>query len=112
MCRVEVVLGTLSAGQGHETSFAQLIAEWFAVELAQVRLLTGDTDLTPIGGGSHSGRSMRMGAVVMAHACDRIIEEGKQRAAERLEASVSDLEFIGGRFRVDLRAPCHQRRHR
>src|SRR5207249_10414095 len=45
-------------------------------------------------------RSMRMGAVVMAHACDRIIEEGKQRAAERLEASVSDLEFIGGRFRV------------
>jgi aerobic carbon-monoxide dehydrogenase large subunit len=98
--RVEVVLGTLSAGQGHETSFAQLIAEWFAVELAQVRLLTGDTDLTPIGGGSHSGRSMRMGAVVMAHACDRVVEQGKQRAAERLEAAVSDLEFLGGTFRV------------
>jgi carbon-monoxide dehydrogenase large subunit len=98
--RVEVVLGTLSAGQGHETSFAQLIAEWFAVELAQVRLLTGDTDLTPIGGGSHSGRSMRMGAVVMAHACDRIIEDGKQRASERLEVSLPDLEFINGRFRV------------
>ena len=98
--RVEVVLGTLSAGQGHETSFAQLIAEWLAVDLAQVKLRTGDTDLTPIGGGSHSGRSMRMGAVVIAHACDRIVEQGKQRASERLEVSANDLEFHDGRFRV------------
>jgi aerobic carbon-monoxide dehydrogenase large subunit len=98
--RIEVVLGTLSAGQGHETSFAQLIAEWFAVELSQVRLLTGDTDLTPVGGGSHSGRSMRMGAVVMAHASDRIVEQGKERASERLEAAPTDIEFSGGRFRV------------
>jgi carbon-monoxide dehydrogenase large subunit len=97
---VEVVLGTLSAGQGHETSFAQLIAEWFEVELAQVRLLTGDTDLSPIGGGSHSGRSMRMGAVVMAHACDRVVEQGKECAAGRLEAAASDIEFSAGRFRV------------
>jgi carbon-monoxide dehydrogenase large subunit len=98
--RVEVVLGTLSAGQGHETSFAQLVAEWLDVDPARVRLLTGDTDLTPIGGGSHSGRSMRMGAVVMAHACDRIVEQGKQRASERLEVSAKDLEFESGRFRV------------
>jgi carbon-monoxide dehydrogenase large subunit len=98
--RVEVVLGTLSAGQGHETSFAQLVAEWFAIELPQVKLLTGDTDLTPVGGGSHSGRSMRMGAVVMAHACDRIVEQGRQRACERLEVAPSDVEFADGRFRV------------
>jgi carbon-monoxide dehydrogenase large subunit len=98
--RIEVVLGTLSAGQGHETSFAQLIAEWFGVELAQVALLTGDTDLTPVGGGSHSGRSMRMGAVVMAHASDQIIEKGKDQASERLEAAAADIEFSGGRFRV------------
>ena len=98
--RVEVVLGTLSAGQGHETSFAQLVAEWFAVELPQVKLITGDTELTPIGGGSHSGRSMRMGAVVMAHACDRIVEQGRQRASERLEAAAADIEFLGGKFRV------------
>ena len=97
---IEVVLGTLSAGQGHETSFAQLIAEWFSVDLSQVRLLTGDTDLTPVGGGSHSGRSMRMGAVVMAHASDRIVEQGKERASHKLEAAVSDLEFSGGRFCV------------
>jgi carbon-monoxide dehydrogenase large subunit len=98
--RIEVVLGTLSAGQGHETSFAQLIAEWFGVELGQVVLLTGDTELTPIGGGSHSGRSMRMGAVVMAHASDRIVEQGKEKASERLEAALSDLEFSSGRFGV------------
>lgn len=98
--RIELVLGTLSAGQGHETSFAQLLCEWFGVELGQVRLLTGDTDLTPIGGGSHSGRSMRMGAVVMAHACDRVVEEGRQKAAERLEAAAADIEFAEGRFRV------------
>jgi carbon-monoxide dehydrogenase large subunit len=98
--RVEVVLGTLSAGQGHETSFAQLIAEWLAVELSQVQLITGDTDVTPIGGGSHSGRSMRMGAVVMAHACDRIVEQGRQKASDLLEAAKGDIEFAGGRFRV------------
>ena len=98
--QVEVVLGTLSAGQGHETSFAQLIAEWFAVDIARVRLLTGDTDLTPVGGGSHSGRSMRMGAVVMASAADRVIELAKERASERLEVAALDIEFSEGRFHV------------
>jgi carbon-monoxide dehydrogenase large subunit len=98
--RIEVVLGTLSAGQGHETSFAQLMVEWFGVELSQVRLITGDTDLSPVGGGSHSGRSMRMGAVVMAHASDRIIEQGKRLASEKLEAAAADIEFLSGRFAV------------
>src|SRR5262249_36374608 len=59
---VDVVLGTLSAGQGHETSFAQLVVEWLGVDLDQVRLITGDTDQAPVGGGSHSGRSMRLPA--------------------------------------------------
>jgi aerobic carbon-monoxide dehydrogenase large subunit len=98
--RIDVVLGTLSSGQGHETSFAQLIAEWFGVELAQVHLITGDTDLAPVGGGSHSGRSMRMGAVVMAHACDEIVEKGKLIASERLEAAAADIDFSHGRFTV------------
>jgi carbon-monoxide dehydrogenase large subunit len=98
--RIDVVLGTLSAGQGHETSFAQLMAEWFDVELSQVRLITGDTDVAPVGGGSHSGRSMRMGAVVMARASDEIVEKGKQIAAGLLEAAASDIEFVHGRFTV------------
>jgi carbon-monoxide dehydrogenase large subunit len=98
--RLEVALGTLSAGQGHETSFAQLVAEWFDVGVDQVRLITGDTDLTPVGGGSHSGRSMRLGAVVMAHAADQVVERGRRIAAWLLEAAVPDIECSGHRFRV------------
>jgi len=98
--RVEVAIGTISSGQGHETSFAQLIAEWLGVELAQVVLTAGDTDRAPVGGGTHSGRSLRMGAVVMARACDEIVARGRDAAAERLEAAAADIEFARGRFTV------------
>jgi carbon-monoxide dehydrogenase large subunit len=98
--RVDVVLGTLSSGQGHETSFPQLVAEWFGVALDQVRLITGDTDLMPFGGGSHSGRSMRLGAVVMAKASDAIVERGIRIAAWLLEAAAADIEFAERKFTV------------
>ena len=98
--RIDVVLGTLSAGQGHETSFAQLLAEWLGVEPNHVRLITGDTDVSPVGGGSHSGRSMRLGAVVMAKASDAIVDKGKRIAAWALEAADADIEFAARRFRV------------
>ena len=97
---IDVVLGTLSSGQGHETSFPQLVAEWFGVELDQVRLITGDTDLMPFGGGSHSGRSMRLGAVVMARASDQIVDRGTQIAAWLLEAAAADIEFADRTFTV------------
>jgi aerobic carbon-monoxide dehydrogenase large subunit len=98
--RVDVVLGTLSSGQGHETSFAQLVTEWLGVGVDQVRLVTGDTDLLPFGGGSHSGRSMRLGAVVMARASDQIVARGVQLAAWLLEAAPPDIEFVDSRFTV------------
>ncbi|HVG78781.1 MAG TPA: xanthine dehydrogenase family protein molybdopterin-binding subunit [Patescibacteria group bacterium] len=98
--RVDVVLGTLSAGQGHETSFPQLIVEWLGVAHEQVRLITGDTDQAPFGGGSHSGRSMRLGAVVMAKAADAIVARGRRLAAWLLEAAEADIEFAERRFRV------------
>jgi len=97
---VDVVIGTLSAGQGHETSFGQLIVEWLGMEPEQVRLVTGDTDLVPVGGGSHSGRSMRLGGVVMAKAADAIVEKGRQLAAWLLEAAPADIEFAARRFSV------------
>ncbi len=97
---VDVVIGTLSSGQGHETSFAQLIVEWFGVELAQVRVITGDTDVAPVGGGSHSGRSMRQAGVVMARASDQIVERGTRIAAWLLEAAEADIDFARGRFAV------------
>jgi len=98
--RIDVVLGTLSAGQGHETSFAQLLAEWFDVGVDDVRLITGDTDVAAVGGGSHSGRSMRLGAVVMAKASDEIVDKGKRIAAWLLEAADADIDFARRRFTV------------
>ena len=57
---VEIVIGTLSAGQGHATSFAQLASEWLGVPAGKVRLVTDDSDRLSVGGGSHSGRSIRL----------------------------------------------------
>src|SRR5229473_1759162 len=96
--RIDVVIGTLSAGQGHETSFAQLVVEWLDVGIEQVRLITGDTDVASVGGGSHSGRSMRLGAAVMAKASDQIVDRGRRLAAWLLEAAEADVEFSRGRF--------------
>jgi carbon-monoxide dehydrogenase large subunit len=97
---IELVLGTLSSGQGHATSFAQLLVEWLGVELAEVRLVTGDTDVTVVGGGAHSARALRLAAVVMAKASDQIVEKGARIAAWLLEAAEADIEFSERRFHV------------
>src|SRR5262249_23276584 len=83
---LEIVIGTLSSGQGHATSFAQLASEWLGVAPHRVRLVTGDTARLSVGAGSHSGRSLRLGAVVIKQAADIIIAKGTRLAAERLEA--------------------------
>ncbi len=98
--RIDLVIGTLSSGQGHETSFAQVVVEWLGVDLDQVRLVTGDTDVVAVGGGSHSGRSMRMAGWVMAKAADEIVARGTRIAAWLLEAAEVDLEFAQRRFVV------------
>jgi carbon-monoxide dehydrogenase large subunit len=97
---VDVVLGTLSSGQGHATSFGQLIVEWLGVPLSQVNLVTGDTDVTIVGGGAHSARALRLAAVVMAKAADQIVEKGKRIAAWLLEAAAADILFADRRFSV------------
>jgi carbon-monoxide dehydrogenase large subunit len=98
--RVDVVIGTLSSGQGHETSFAQLLVEWLGVPFQSVRLVTGDTDLVSEGGGSHSGRSMRLAGIVMGRACEAILAKGARIAAHVLEAAQADIEFRRGRYSV------------
>jgi carbon-monoxide dehydrogenase large subunit len=97
---VELVLGTMSAGQGHETSFAQVINEWLGVEPDQVRLVTGDTDRVQAGGGSASARSMRLGSWVIAKAADEIVDKGRRIAGAMLEAAEEDIGFEHGRFIV------------
>jgi len=96
--RVRVVIGTQPSGQGHETSFAQVVAALLSVPLEAIDVLMGDTDVVSVGGGSHSGRSMRHAATVFSIAADRLIENGKRIAAFLLEADPARVEFVDGRF--------------
>jgi len=97
---VEVSVGTLSSGQGHETSFAQCVSEWLGVPFDSVRLVQGDTDIIPVGGGSHSGRSMRMAGVCMGNAANGVIDKSRQIAAHMLKVEPKDVEFSGGSFKA------------
>jgi aerobic carbon-monoxide dehydrogenase large subunit len=97
---IEVEIGTLSSGQGHETSYAQLLADWLGVENHCVRLVTGDTDRNKFAAGSHSGRSIRLASITMHAASQRIIEKGLRIAAHLLETAEADIAFADGRFTV------------
>jgi carbon-monoxide dehydrogenase large subunit len=98
--RIDVVIGTQPSGQGHETSFAQVAAEWLGVPVESVQIVIGDTDVVAVGGGSHSGRSMRMAGTVIVLAAEDLIEIGKAAAAHVLEVSENDAAFEAGQFRV------------
>ena len=98
--RVDVVVGTLSSGQSHETTFAQCVAEWLGVPFDDVYVNESDTDIVKEGGGSHSARSMRLAGIVMGNASDLIVEKGKKIAAHMLETAEDDIAFAGGRFTV------------
>ena len=95
---VDVVIGTVSNGQGHETSFAQLLNEWLGVPIDKVRLITGDTDIVKVGGGTHSGRGMRLGSIVIWKASNQIIEKATRVAALLMQAKAEAVEFHDGRF--------------
>ena len=97
---VDVVIGTLSSGQGHETSFSQLITEWLGIAAEHVRIITHDTDIVTVGGGSHSARSMRFAGIVIGKAADAIIAKGKRIAAHLLEAAEHDIAFADGEFAI------------
>ena len=98
--KVEIIIGTQSSGQGHETSFCQVAAEWLGVPFNTVELLQGDTSFVQAGGGSHSGRSMRMAGTVIVMASDLLIEKGKKLAAHFLETSERDIDFEEGIFKI------------
>jgi aerobic carbon-monoxide dehydrogenase large subunit len=98
--KVEVVVGTLSSGQSHETTFAQCVAQWLGVPFDDVHVDESDTDIVKEGGGSHSARSMRLAGIVMGNASDAIIEKGRKIAAHLLETAEDDITFAAGRFTV------------
>jgi carbon-monoxide dehydrogenase large subunit len=96
--RVEVVIGTQPAGQGHETSFAQVIADLIAVPIESVQIILGDTDIVKAGGGTHSGRSMRHAATVFSVAAGELIARGKRATAAILDTTPDHVDFSDGRF--------------
>jgi aerobic carbon-monoxide dehydrogenase large subunit len=98
--KVDVVVGTLSSGQSHETTFAQCVAEWLGVPFDDVHVNESDTDIVKEGGGSHSARSMRLAGIVMGKASDAVIEKGKRIAAHLLETAEDDIGFAAGRYTV------------
>ncbi len=97
---LRLVVGTISNGQGHATSFAQLAADWLGLPIECIELVSGDTDQVVFGGGSHSGRSMRLASIVIRSACDRLIEAALPHAAHAFEAATEDVIFEHGQFTV------------
>lgn len=97
---VNIAVGTQSSGQGHETSFAQVAADWLGISFDKVLIQQGNTDVAKAGNGSHAGRSMRMAGTAIVLASNQVIEKGKALAAFVLEASIEDIEFGDGEFRI------------
>jgi carbon-monoxide dehydrogenase large subunit len=97
---VTVLTGAHSHGQGHETTFAQLVADKLGVAIAQVDVVHGDTAKVPFGMGTYGSRSLAVGGSAMEKAMDKIIAKGKKIAAHLMEAAVEDIEFERGVFRV------------
>ena len=97
---ISLITGTQTIGQGHETTFPQILAERLGVPNAQIRLCQGDTDLIIAGGGHGSSRATYMGGTAIWRASDEIIAKGTRLAAHVLEAAEADIRFEDGRFVV------------
>ena len=97
---VTVYTGTHNHGQGHETTFAQLVSESFGIPADQVEISHGDTDQVQFGMGTYGSRSLAVGGPAILKACNKIIDKAKKIAAHIMEADVSDIEFADGKFTV------------
>ncbi|HEY7725235.1 MAG TPA: xanthine dehydrogenase family protein molybdopterin-binding subunit [Anaeromyxobacteraceae bacterium] len=97
---VTVFTGTHSHGQGHETTFAQVVAEILGISVDQVEVVHGDSAKIPFGMGTYGSRSIAVGGSAIVQALDKIVAKGKKIAAHLLEASEADVEFKGGKFTV------------
>ena len=97
---VSLITGTQTIGQGHETTFPQILADRLGIPNELIRLRQGDTDLIPMGGGHGSSRATYMGGTAIWRASDKIIDKGIRIAAEALEAAEADIRFDDGDFVV------------
>lgn len=97
---VTVYTGTHSHGQGHETTFAQLVSESFGIPVDQIEISHGDTDQVQFGMGTYGSRSLAVGGPAILNACNKVIDKAKKIASHIMEADVSDIEFADGKFTV------------
>jgi aerobic carbon-monoxide dehydrogenase large subunit len=97
---VEVLTGSHSHGQGHETTFAQLVSDRLGIPLDAVSIIHGDTDKVQMGMGTYGSRSGAVGMSAIAKAIDKVIAKGKKVAAYVLEAAEGDIDFKDGKFSV------------
>ena len=97
---ITVFTGAHSHGQGHATTFAQIVSERLGVPNSSVELVHGDSDKTPFGMGTYGSRSLAVGGVALSKALDKVVEKSKKIAAHLMEASAEDVEFKEGKFTV------------
>ncbi len=97
---VTVHAGTLSHGQGHETTYAQMVSEWLSIPFESIRLVQADTDEVAAGRGTYASRSMMVGGSALRAAANDVIEKGKRFAAHFMEANAADITFAEGKFTI------------
>ena len=97
---VSVLTGSHSHGQGHETTFAQLVSDALGIPIESIEIVHGDTDKIPYGMGTYGSRSLAVGGSAIIKAMDKVIAKGRKIAAHLLEASEADIEFKDGKFTV------------
>ncbi len=98
--KVSVYTGSHSHGQGHETTFAQVVADKLGISMDDVEISHGDTESVAFGMGTYGSRSLAVGGSAIVKSIEKIIEKGKKIAAHKLEANADDIEFASGKFTV------------
>ena len=97
---VTVFTGSHSHGQGHETTFSQIVASRLGIPIESVEIVHGDTGRVPFGMGTYGSRSLAVGGTAIVKALDKVIAKGRKIAAHLLEAAEADIEFGDGKFTV------------
>lgn len=98
--KVSVYVGSHSHGQGHETTFAQIVADKLGVGVEDVEIVHGDSEAVAFGMGTYGSRSLAVGGSAIVKSIDKVLEKGAKIAAHKLEASEEDLEFAEGKWTV------------
>ncbi len=97
---VSILTGSHSHGQGHETTFSQLVADRLGIPIESVEIVHGDTAKIPYGMGTYGSRSLAVGGSAIVKAMDKVVAKGRKIAAHLLEAAEADVEFKDGNFTV------------